>query len=112
MGLLLVIVIMAIMIVITTVIIMWSAQKCGAENNSFGACLAVSILGAIVNIPIDKLIKDDFASMVISWLLFIFIMMAILKTKFIQSMIISLIATVINFLTILIIGGSLFVAMS
>ena len=41
------ILILAIAATIATYIVMWSAGKCGVENNTFGACFMVVVLNGL-----------------------------------------------------------------
>ena len=52
-----VILILAIAATIATYIVMWSAGKCGVQNNSFGACFMVVVLNGLLAFVTGLIIK-------------------------------------------------------
>ena len=98
-----VILVLAVAATIATYIVMWSADKCGAQNNSFGACFMVVVLNGLLAYVTGLIIKGYVPQMIISFIATIFALMLILNTRFIQS-IITAIITVMQFVTTLALG--------
>ena len=99
-----VILVLAVAATIATYIVMWSADKCGAQNNSFGACFMVVVLNGLLAYVTGLIIKGYVPQMIISFIATIFALMLILNTRFIQSIIITAIITVMQFVTKLALG--------
>ena len=99
-----VILVLAVAATIATYIVMWSADKCGAQNNSFGACFMVVVLNGLLAYVTGLIIKGYVPQMIISFIATIFVLMLILNTRFIQSIIITAIITVMQFVTTLALG--------
>ena len=99
-----VILVLAVAATIATYIVIWSADKCGAQNNSFGACFMVVVLNGLLAYVTGLIIKGYVPQMIISFIATIFALMLILNTRFIQSIIITAIITVMQFVTTLALG--------
>lgn len=97
--------ILAIAATIATYIVMWSAGKCGAQNNSFGACFMVVVLNGLLAFVTTLLVKGYVPQLIISFIATIFALMLILNTRFIQSIIITALITVMQFVTSLALGA-------
>ncbi len=100
-----VILILAIAATIATYIVMWSAGKCGVQNNSFGSCFMVVLLNGLLAFVTTLFIKGYVPQMIISFIATIFALMLILNTRFIQSIIITAIISVAQFVTTLALGA-------
>ena len=99
-----VILVLAVAATIATYIVMWSADKCGSQNNSFGACFMVVVLNGLLAYVTGLIIKGYVPQIIISFIATIFALMLILNTRFIQSIIITAIITVMQFVTTLALG--------
>ena len=99
-----VILVLAVAATIATYIVMWPADKCGSQNNSFGACFMVVVLNGLLAYVTGLIIKGYVPQMIISFIATIFALMLILNTRFIQSIIITAIITVMQFVTTLALG--------
>ena len=100
-----VILILAIAATIATYIVMWSAGKCGVQNNSFGSCFMVVVLNGLLAFVTTLFIKGYVPQLIVSFIVTIFVLMLILNTRFIQSIIITAIISVAQFVTTLALGA-------
>ena len=100
-----VILILAIAATIATYIVICSAGKCGVQNNSFGSCFMVVLLNGLLAFVTTLFIKGYVPQLIVSFIVTIFVLMLILNTRFIQSIIITAIISVAQFVTTLALGA-------
>ena len=102
----------AIVAAVLVVPVMIGARMVGARNRTFGPALLAVILMSIASVAIDENISNDIVAFAAMLVVGAIVLSTVLGTTFLRGVAISMIATVIQLVAILVIAGSVSVSVS